>query len=72
MLHLRLMTPRDVPLGMRLKEQAGWNQTEVDGRRCPAFGNDALPGLLSNRSHAVSCWSRAPAAFSWTIPTMSR
>jgi GNAT superfamily N-acetyltransferase len=34
MIHLRLMTPRDVPLGMRLKEQAGWNQTETDWRRC--------------------------------------
>lgn len=34
MIHLRLMTPRDVPLGMRLKEQAGWNQTEADWRRC--------------------------------------
>ena len=34
MIHLRLMTPRDVPLGMRLKQQAGWNQTEVDWRRC--------------------------------------
>lgn len=28
------MTPGDVPLGMRLKEQAGWNQTETDWRRC--------------------------------------
>ena len=34
MIHLRLMTPRDVPLGMRLKEQAGWNQIEADWRRC--------------------------------------
>jgi GNAT superfamily N-acetyltransferase len=34
MIHLRLMTPRDVPLGMRLKQQAGWNQTEADWRRC--------------------------------------
>jgi GNAT superfamily N-acetyltransferase len=34
MIHLRHMTPRDVPLGMRLKEQAGWNQTEADWRRC--------------------------------------
>lgn len=34
MIHLRLMTPRDVPLGMRLKEQAGWNQTEADWQRC--------------------------------------
>ena len=28
------MTVEDVPLGMRLKEQAGWNQTEADWRRC--------------------------------------
>ncbi len=34
MIHLRLMVPRDVPLGMRLKEQAGWNQTEADWQRC--------------------------------------
>jgi GNAT superfamily N-acetyltransferase len=27
------MTAADVPLGMRLKEQAGWNQTEADWRR---------------------------------------
>jgi GNAT superfamily N-acetyltransferase len=27
------MTVRDVPLGMRLKEQAGWNQTEADWTR---------------------------------------
>lgn len=34
MIHFRLMTPRDVPLGMRLKDQAGWNQTEADWQRC--------------------------------------
>ena len=34
MIHLRLMMARDVPLGMRLKEQAGWNQIEADWRRC--------------------------------------
>lgn len=34
MIHLRFMTARDVPLGMRLTEQAGWNQTEADWRRC--------------------------------------
>jgi len=27
------MTSSDVPLGMRLKKQAGWNQTEADWRR---------------------------------------
>src|SRR5262245_512560 len=30
---LRLKTARDVPLGMRLKEQAGWNQTEAPEHR---------------------------------------
>jgi ribosomal protein S18 acetylase RimI-like enzyme len=33
MLHIRRMTVADLPLGMRLKEQAGWNQTEADWRR---------------------------------------
>ena len=33
MLHLRVMTDHDVPLGMRLTEQAGWNQTAADWRR---------------------------------------
>src|SRR5262249_36611187 len=34
MIHVRRMTAADVPLGMRLKEQAGWNQMEADWRRC--------------------------------------
>lgn len=33
MLQIRAMTVADVPLAMRLKEQAGWNQTEADWRR---------------------------------------
>ena len=33
MLHIRPMTAADVPLGMRLKQQASWNQTEADWRR---------------------------------------
>jgi GNAT superfamily N-acetyltransferase len=32
-LTLRIMTPADVPCGMRLKAEAGWNQTECDWRR---------------------------------------
>lgn len=31
--HLRLMTPDDIPAGMRLKEIAGWNQTRSDWER---------------------------------------
>ncbi len=33
MIHLRLMTVADLPLGMRLKAQAGWNQVEADWLR---------------------------------------
>jgi len=33
MLRIRRMTVADVPLGMRLKAQAGWNQTEADWLR---------------------------------------
>jgi GNAT superfamily N-acetyltransferase len=32
-MRLRLMTEADIPAGMRLKEIAGWNQTEEDWRR---------------------------------------
>jgi ribosomal protein S18 acetylase RimI-like enzyme len=34
MIRVRTMTLADLGLGMRLKEQAGWNQTEADWRRC--------------------------------------
>ena len=33
MIHIRRMTAADIPLGMRLKEQTGWNQTEADWLR---------------------------------------
>jgi predicted N-acetyltransferase YhbS len=33
MIHIRTMTASDVPLGMRLKDQAGWNQVEADWQR---------------------------------------
>lgn len=34
------MTADDLPLGMRLKAQAGWNQTEADWRRYLCLGGD--------------------------------
>lgn len=34
MIHIRPMNARDIPLGMRLKQQAGWNQLTADWRRC--------------------------------------
>ncbi|MCI0463055.1 MAG: GNAT family N-acetyltransferase [Gemmataceae bacterium] len=33
MIRIRSMTPEDLALGLRLKEQAGWNQTEADWLR---------------------------------------
>ena len=33
MVSLRVMTEADLPLGMALKREAGWNQTEADWRR---------------------------------------
>jgi len=40
MIQLRRMTIDDLPLGMRLKDQAGWNQTEADWRRFLALEPD--------------------------------
>jgi len=39
-MRIRLMTDQDVPLGMRLKQQAGWNQLEADWRRMLAMQPD--------------------------------
>ncbi len=33
MIHIRAMSRADLSLGMRLKDQAGWNQTEADWQR---------------------------------------
>jgi predicted N-acetyltransferase YhbS len=40
MIHIRTMTVADVPLGMRLKDQAGWNQTAADWQRILALQPD--------------------------------
>jgi GNAT superfamily N-acetyltransferase len=40
MLEIRTMTAADIPLGVQLKEQAGWNQTESDWRRFRALQPD--------------------------------
>lgn len=39
-MHLRVMTEADLALGMRLKQQAGWNQLEADWRRMLALQPD--------------------------------
>lgn len=40
MLEIRRMTPRDIPDGLRLREQAGWNQTADDWGRLLAWEPD--------------------------------
>jgi GNAT superfamily N-acetyltransferase len=40
MIAIRLMTAADIALGMRLKGQAGWNQSEADWRRLLAMDPD--------------------------------
>lgn len=39
-MHLRTMTLNDIPAGMRLKDIAGWNQTEADWKRFLEGGSD--------------------------------
>jgi GNAT superfamily N-acetyltransferase len=41
-LRIRRMTLGDLALGMHLKQQAGWNQTEADWRRCLALQPDGV------------------------------
>lgn len=40
MIGIRPMTPADLPLGLRLSAEAGWNQTEADWRRFMDLGPD--------------------------------
>lgn len=44
---IRTLTDRDVPAAMRLKDAAGWNQTEADWRRLLALAPDS--------SFAIDC-----------------
>lgn len=42
---LRALTPADIPAGMRLKEAAGWNQTERDWHNLMRFAPDTCFGV---------------------------
>jgi GNAT superfamily N-acetyltransferase len=57
MIRIRPMTTADIALGMRLKEQAGWNQTEADWRRCLA---------LEPAGCFVAAWNGTPAGTTTT------
>lgn len=49
MLHVRPLTLDDLPLGMRLKDQAKWNQTEADWRRALVLSpDDCYVGLCDD------------------------
>jgi ribosomal protein S18 acetylase RimI-like enzyme len=53
------MTLDDLPLGMRLKEQAGWNQTEADWRRIIALEPDGcFVAELEGRPVGTTCTCR--------------
>lgn len=47
------MAPADIPLGMRLKMQAGWNQTEADWHRFLQLGGEGC---------FVALWDELPVA----------
>jgi ribosomal protein S18 acetylase RimI-like enzyme len=57
MIRLRHMTAADVPFGMELKAQAGWNQTEADWQRCLALEPDGC---------FVAEWNGTPAGTTTT------
>jgi len=42
---VRLLTPADIPAGVRLKAAAGWNQTEADWRNVLALAPDGCFGI---------------------------
>jgi GNAT superfamily N-acetyltransferase len=42
---MRLLTTADIPAGMRLKEAAGWNQTEADWRNLLALAPESCFGV---------------------------
>lgn len=52
-MNIRLMTLNDLPLGLRLSAQAGWNQTEADWRRFMRLEPDGC---------FVAQWAQEPVA----------
>ena len=54
--HIRPMTPDDVPLGMRLKQQAGWNQLPADWLRLLALApGGCFVAESGNRPVGTTC-----------------
>ena len=57
MIHIRTMTAEDVPLGMRLRGQARFNQTEADWRRFLDLEPDGC-FVAENSRHRVCHYDR--------------
>lgn len=55
MIYIRQMTAADIPLGMRLKRQAGWNQLEADWKRALELEPDGcFVGLWDGQAAATT------------------
>jgi GNAT superfamily N-acetyltransferase len=52
MIHIRPMTPADLPAGLHLSRQAGWNQTETDWQRC--FGLEPAGCFIAEHDNVVA------------------
>ena len=64
MITLRPMTLADIPLGMQLKEQAGWNQTSADWQMLLGAGT-GLVATVEGRSVGTATVVPYGDAFSW-------
>jgi ribosomal protein S18 acetylase RimI-like enzyme len=65
-LEIRLMTEHDVAGAMRLKEAAGWNQTEVDWRRLLRLEpRGCLAGVLGGRLVATTTTTSYDRTLAW-------
>ena len=65
-LTIRPMTPADVPAGQRLREQAGWNQSEHDWRRLLAWEPDGcFVGELGGAVVATATVTTYRPALAW-------
>ena len=60
--HIRLMTEQDIPLGMRLKTQAGWNQALEDWRRFLAMQPEGWTIRSQKAQHCRHSWVSAVRA----------
>ncbi len=65
MVTLRTMTLTDIPLGMRLKEAAGWNQTPADWQMMLACPGGAFVAAVDGVDAGTATVVSYGASFSW-------